>query len=520
MNKQKSIINQFNGRYDGAMSYLNWFYADNLNMKSYQNYQEIGNKTWYSGDSAMIRAFFTRAFGSMRGFQPMQNSFWRNVGGNVSLVHLPIASSISETMSNVLFGRMPQIKANTSNKANNKKIDSKLESIFNFNNISSSLQQASQLESYSGTCVGKVFIDKDFDKPIIQWFPSEYVEEHSKFGKVVEVAFKDYLYDCDSNKYELKTICGYGYIRYELWEDKEHKLVPLSALEDTKGLKDIFFTDENGEPINVLMCVFKQNRVANNMFPTSKGDSDYTGLWTIFDSIDETASAMVDNIKKSRTYTFIPQKMLVKDEFGNVDVNKAYGIDVWDVKGNSETEKLPQRDYVPISVEPYISAIRSLTKIALNRVGLSPTTFGLDDSGANASGEALNIRDSRTEKTFKDKSQLWKNALEHLAKLLLIFDYVKANNTYVIPSNILNVEFNATFPPYREISPQDKFAKWVEMIDNSAMSVDYAMDDALRGEIPDADIEKIKEQLGYGNTDQEEVIEPTRVEEDVEEPIE
>lgn len=527
MNKKvrNNLIGEFKGRLDTSRRYLDFFFKDGVNLKDFQNYTEVGNKVWYSGQSAMLRAFYQRSHGKVAGFQPMENSFWRNVCGDVSIVHVPVASSISETMSNVLFGRLPSILADTKNKTTNKKIDARMEEIFDFNNLAHSLQTASQLESYSGTVAGRIIVDPDFDKPIIEWFPAEFIEENSKFGRVCEVIFTETINRINGEKAEkftLKTIAGYGYIRYELW--LEDKIVPLTELEQTSKLKDMYFVDENGEPIPFLMCIWKPNRVANNLFCSQKGDSDYTGLWDLFDSIDESASAMTDNIKKSRTYTFIPERMLQKDEFGNVAVNKAYGIDVWDVnKVAEQNEKLPSRDYVPISVSAYIESIRWFVKECLNRVGLSPTTFGMDDAGANASGEALNIRDSRTEKTFKDKSNLWKPALENMARLLYIFDYVKNQEvekngeTIIIPSSILNVKFTAQFPPFREISPNDKFKAWMDMLDNGAMSVEYAMEDALRGEIPDADIDLIKEQLGMGKEEEPPtniITEPTEDEEE------
>ena len=282
-----------------------------------------------------------------------------------------MASSISRTMSHILFGDDLSFRIDTGNKETSKKLTTRLNDILEYNEITGLLQRGSMLESYSGSLGAPLVIDPDFaDYPIIQLYPAEQIDIHTKYGKVYEIVFND-EHEYDNRKYLLKTICGFGYIMYRLY-DHNNKEVPLTTLDDTAELKDVLVLGADKKPIKLLMALFKPNKAVSTQFINKfYGASDYEGLYGIFDSLDETLSTWVDTYRNSKIFTFTSEDNLKRDpKTGNIIMPNKFGsntIVLYDSNAANDKETKHMRDVPSINVGPYKEGFEELLKVALTK---------------------------------------------------------------------------------------------------------------------------------------------------------
>jgi hypothetical protein len=329
-------------------------------------------------------------------------------------------------MSSLLFGEEVVIKVDTGNKKVSDELNKRLWMTLEDNDYMQLFQKGAQMESYSGSLGAKILIDTEFSEyPQIQFYPQEQIELNSKYSRVVEIVFKD-EHEYRGTKYVLRSIYGRGYIRYELVNHKK-ELVPLSKVPELEELKDIVFLDPDGQPLQIIMAVFKPNRtVSSNFINTNYGASDYEGLYPTFNAVDELLSVWNDHYRNGRITTFLTEDQLKRNprtgDIMNPDIygiNKVILVDS-DATLNNNTEV--KRDIPNLNVQAFEDGFHNYIKIALQRTGLSPVTFGMDFIPTLASQESLQEREKTTLKTRQDKIKLWTEFFRKLARLLFIYD--------------------------------------------------------------------------------------------------
>ena len=415
-----------------------------------EEYAKIENRIWYHAKKDNLFRFYKTSHPTNR-IYPIQE-FYRIVPGNYPVVHYPLADLITKTMVGLIFSEKPVITMDTGNKSRDEELDQLLEKVFNENDIEVLLQKAAELESYSGAVAFKPVLDPEFsDYPIIIPYPKEDIELVRKYNRVSAVIFKDY-YEKEKNKYVLYTECGKGYIDYKLMKLKDGgskpEEVPLDTLEETTGLKRLDFVGKNGQRLNQLMCVYKENK--------TNATSDYTGIIDDFQALDEVYSNMLNFIRKSKIHTYLPENMCRKDEKGNTvkpfDYHSDYTI-LYD--SNPEgTETQMTRDVVDIqnTIDGYITTFNEILKHAVLTTGLSTASIGYDISGANASGEALSIREKVSMRTRSEKVHRWTCALTELSKLIIAFQNMIIGEVITLPEEVFEYEVLVAFAEYESPS--------------------------------------------------------------------
>jgi len=477
-------------------------YGENLLQKYYQEY----NSVLFTGDASLIEEFVKERSKPCTMGEDTQ-SFWRTVDKSVMKIHYPLASSISRTMANVLFGDELSFRADTGNKEKSKKMSERLQSIYKENDYRELFQKGSMLESYSGSLGAPIVIDTDFtDHPIIQWYPAEQIDLKTKYGKIYEVIFNN-SYEADNHEYTLKTVCGHGYIAYELYDDKKRE-VPLDMVPEVADLKDIAIVDTKGKPIKALMAVFKPNKtVSATTVDMPYGASDYEGLYGIFDSLDEIVSAWSDTYRNSRIVTFTSEDNLKRDpKTGDVLPINKFGINtlvLYDSNPTAGKETRHERSIPDIDVSAYKEGFENYIKVALQKVGLSPITMGLLDSISRlSSSESLAEREKVTLKTWQEKSKLWKEFLVRLSRLLLLFDDMKdmvpvernGAKIYTI-TDTYDYDFLIDFPQYAFPSREEQLRNGVLAMSNRLVDLDTILNELYGDEYDKDYIAKMKENI-------------------------
>jgi hypothetical protein len=389
-----------------------------------KHYYEQLNQVFYRGNPTLLEKFYKTI---LEPYDNYSRPFWKQVSGDMIRMHYPLAGAISRAMSSMLFSEEVVMKVDTGNKKTSEDLTKRLWKILEDNNFMELFQRGAQLESYSGSLAAKIVVDSEFSEyPQVQFYPQEQIELETKYGKITEIIFKDeHVYD--GKKYMLKSRYGKGYIRYQLYNDK--RLVPVSSIPELADLKDMVILGPDGEPVKFLLAAFKPNRVVSSTLMNSNyGASDYEGLYSLFNALDELLSVWNDHYRNGRITTFLTEDQLQKDPMtGNVIKPSIYGLNtviLYDADTKMDNKTEVKRDIPTLSVQAFKDGFDNYIKVALQKAGLSQITFGFDSVARLAAAESLQEREKTTLKTRQDKIKLWTEFLTRLAKLLFVFDEI------------------------------------------------------------------------------------------------
>jgi hypothetical protein len=297
---------------------------------------------------------------------------------------------ISNAFSSILFSNRPQFTIDSGSKARDKKHTERLEEIFAVNDILSLLQESAQLQSYSGGVAFKINVDSTItDVPLITAYPKEQYYCHKKYGQVIYIDFFD-----EYGEYTLRSRYGRGYISYALFRGT--KQANLDAIPDTAELKDIAFVDTERNMLPFLFATEIPNK--------GHGHSDFDGLITSFHALDETYSSMLNYVRKTKPNIFVTEDLLPKGPDGKAKRFNEFDtvITMLDSPPGEDGTAIT-RDTPTINVSGYIQSFETMRNVILQKAGISPSTLGIDAAGANASGEALSIRERASARTRSEK---------------------------------------------------------------------------------------------------------------------
>jgi len=400
-------------------SFFNNIKYTNLVKDKHKDVKTEEYKLWYKGDINKILEFYKTNRDRMYNTNTMYYtpSFMRlapvgnssDVGGatqlnNFTIYHNPVANIISRAMSNLLFSTEPTFSFSTRNKNRTKDIENKFYLIQKENDLGSLLQKSSEYESYSGARAFKPIIDPDFsDVPILQVYAKEDFILNKKYDKVISIVFID-RYKEKKDNYALLSEYGRGYIKYKLINEIDGREIPLNTLNETQNLTDLTIVDEDGELIPDLLAVYKENK------PDCR--SDYENSIDDFNAIDEVYSNMMNFIRKTAPKRVVSEsslKKVINDGNEITIIPSVYDSDIVIKYDNNtgqqeETNELQTIQDINNTIQGYLSAMGEILKNVARTVGLSiKTVAGEDLSGANASADALSIRENIDYRTRDNK---------------------------------------------------------------------------------------------------------------------
>jgi len=429
-------------------------------------YKQKERKIWETGDAAKIEWFYKSQVSDQIYHQ---YPFWKMVNTNMPRAHYPVASTITNAMGTLLFANTPELHFDSGAQGRNNKLEKRWSEISSVNNFLSLLQEGAQLQSYSGGVAFKINYDSTLaDTPIISAYPKEQYKEYKKMRQTIYIDFID-EYD---GGYKLVSRYGRGYITYKLYfKDKE---VSLDSFDETKGLRDLAFIDGEQNLIPIMFATIIPNK--------ANSKSDYDGLVSSFHALDEAYSSMVNYIRKTKPNIFITEDIAAKDANGKPKPLNDFDNIVTILDGTVDgTGTEVSRDIHKLEIIGYRDAFHTIRENILSKVGISPATVGLDSGGANASGEALNIRERVSSRTRSEKLAIWSERLDELIYAVMMFDRISHEATQLSEGvfqldEIADFKVKIDFGPYHEKSFKEKVAIYKEAIDSKLASVSMAVE--------------------------------------------
>ena len=420
---------------------------------------------WYAGEPDLLANYYIyvknrNIFNTT--YQVDSNSFWarqKNENVTTSVVHVPVASSMSELSSDLLFGEAPTIRLTEAFKkdASKEAIDSQ--------EVLKVLLDESQFEvrlvegAECGSAIGGVYLKVAVDPDILQ-YPFCVIEQPDnalptfRFGRLYEVTFvnlvfvdnKDTTGSTKNDYYRLmETYTIDGQILYALHKGTVDKLgdeVDLNALELTEDLVN------KSTGYKGILVQYVPNMLPNRLDRDScYGRSDYQGLESLMQVLDETYSAWMRDIVLSKGKVLVPTAYLesVAGDDSSVkelkyDVDKAFyaqlNVDPMDTKFKMEAVQFA------IRADDFEKTCLNLIERIVSSAGYSPQSFGLNISGRVESGEALNVREKKSYAKKSKKEKYWKPAIQGIIKALVHVYNTEFKTSGTIIESSITAEFS------------------------------------------------------------------------------
>ena len=168
--------------------------------------------------------------------------------------------------------------------------------------------------------------------------------------------------------------------------------VALDTLDEVKmyNLKDITLN----LPLGV---VYIQNKKPHLLLPNSEyGNSDYAIAYGLMDSLDETWTSWIRDIRLGAGKLFIDEALL--DSSKNFDILQELYMKVPLADQQIAGEKYEPLNKIQFEIRQieHYNTCESLTKEILLRSGYSPQTFGYDMKTYTESGSAQRIKEKKS----------------------------------------------------------------------------------------------------------------------------
>lgn len=447
-------------------------------MRSNMDYEEyclLEKYIWFLGKEDLIKDFYKTRQCNYLIYNPREQYYYSQGGNDIRYVHSGMPSLISYSKARLLMTGNFQYQVVRNGKE--RKIETKLlDDICQDNKINDIIKKGIITESWGQRFAYKLSYDPDVSEyPIIEVYnPLEYKTVYKR-DRLQKLIFINKYYD---GEYELEEEYGKGYIDYYLYHVVDGTRIPteLSTLDETKDLERVDFKDKT------LMLAMEKKI----------DKSDYDGIISEFDSLDEAWSQLMDEIRLGRSEVYVPEMLLTNKTFNKFRKNYAVlGSDMRE-NGTNKIEHV-QPDIRP---EAYQTTINVITNNILLDVGLSPFTLGIDDGiGANSSGESLTKREASSLRTRDEMVKSWEPFLEEFFNLLL-----KANDVFNKKAS-QDYEIKVDFGDYIIPSREEIINQVKTMIDGNIIDTEKALEE-IYGELNED--EKIRILANTGN-----VTEPT-----------
>lgn len=449
-----------------------------LEMYNYRKQDEY--KVWNEGSTEELEFFYKTLIDNK-----IYHSFpfWRMVNTNMPRAHYPLPSTITNAMRTLLFSNEPSIKFTSGSKERNKSIESRWEDIAKVNNFLSLLQEGAEMQSYSGGVAYKLNLDSTLtDVPLFTIYDKSSYEEHKRLGQTIYIDFMDAYGD-----YTLVSRYGRGYINYKLYKDKTE--VPLNSHPDTADLKDLAFISEEDNLLPIVFATVVPN--------AGEGKSDFEGLISSFHTLDEAYSSLTNYIRKTKPNTMITEDLAPKDMRGNtIPFNEFDNVIVTLDSAPAGTETQVSRDVPKVDITGYKDTFYTTREVILSKTGISPSTVGIDSSGANASGDALNIRERASANTRSRKLAVWRERLNEFLYAVMMFDEIGRKAEEVSDGvfkleEISDFDIKVDFGPYHEKSYKEKVAIFKDAQEKGLASVRYVATELYGDKLSDEDLDRL-----------------------------
>lgn len=404
---------------------------------------------WYSGEPDALSTVYggqsgagdqtrTGFFASQQGgFKAtVRNFFQRWFWGTATppteqrtKLHVPIAGDIAATSADLLFSEPPTMTVEDS------KTQARLDELVD-DGMHATLLQAAEIGAALGGSFLRVCWDREIepDRPWLDVVHADAAVPEFRYGRLTAVTF--WYIVADDGKKVVRHLERHepgkgkesGVILHGVYvgtRDSLGQRVDLGAFPETAGFDEVVPT---GTPLLTADYLpnMKPNRIWRDV-PAAQhvGRSDFAGIESMMDSLDETYSSLMRDIRLAKARLIVPESYLQSQGRGKGSV--------WD----SEQEILAPVDALinpgatgqlaitpaqfQIRVTEHLETARDLTNQIVRGAGYSAQTFGAQGEVAMTATES-NAKERRSDLTRDKKITYTRPPLGRMAEALLAVD--------------------------------------------------------------------------------------------------
>lgn len=415
---------------------------------------------WYSGNPDQLAEVYKRRSASLPKDRPSQYRggvvgklsrwFWGTpvpAGQRRPFVHMPLPADIATASADLLFARPPTIRwAAPANAERWEVLDDQLR-------LSSRLHEGAEIAAP----LGGVYLRAGHDKalrphPLLSVVHADSALPTFTWGYLSAVTFVRELSRDGSTvvryleRYEL--VSGRAWAFRGVFSGSPDKLgreISLDAHDDTRGLL----------PAEDLLMPVLPVTYIPNMLPSREdrgsdlGRSDYEGVTGLFDHLDETATALLRDVRLAKARAFVPTSYLETLGRGagaiwDPDSEIYAGLDIPPTSGFGGISI----EQAQIRVAEHVDTMQLWMRQAVSTAGYSARTFGLDAEGAEMTAtEVMDLKD-RSNLTRAKKTGYWGYGLRDIATALMWIDRLHFGGTFDA-ADLPSVDW----PPSSEVDP-------------------------------------------------------------------
>ena len=439
-------------------------------------------RAWYSGNPARLAADAAPPSAGRRSLL----FFWRRQGGQTTVprqappVHVPLAAEIAQTSADLLFGDMPDLMA--------EEAQQRLDELSAQTGLAATLLEGAEVCAAISGVFLRVSWDKDVaDDPFLTTIAADHAVPEFAYGRLRAVTFWRELEPRGKGVWRHLERHEPGVILHGLYVgDKTHigDPVGLAGHEETAGLEALVELPE-GVP-QFLTWYVPNIRPAPGALGTPHGRADIAGAEDLLDSLDETYSSWVRDVRLGKARILVPHDALEQlspgrggGRYFNADAEVFTELD------GMNPGEMNIAEYQPaIRAEEHEQTVLRLMESIVSRAGYAPQTFGLRIEGRAESGTALRLREGKTYQTLERKRRYWAPAVKAACAALLAVDRAVFGRPTVVETPVLAWKKPRETP--QEIAQTLTLLRTAEAI---------SIETAVRMAQPDLDDEKLAEEV-------------------------
>jgi len=341
-------------------------------------------------------------------------------------VHVPIASDIASTSSDLLFSRPPVITA--SNPGNQAALDDLMG-----DNTHAKLLEAAETGSALGGVFVRVVWDTDVsDEPMLDVVPADAAVPLFSYGKLMAVTFWRIISDDGAEvvRHLEMHAPGQNAIYHAVYVGDQTdlgRIYPLTDFPETASFAQ-YLSEGNAitfpdMPQDASTVVYIPNMLPNKIWRdlgpavAPIGRSDYSGTEVLMDALDETYSSWMRDLQLAKARLIVPQQYL--DNIGRgkgavFDPDREVYSPIGMMTSAGGTGDIMANQFNIRYAEHQATAGELINRI-VQGAGYSGQTFGeYDSQGAAMTATEIRARERKTLVTRDKKVLYWRPAIRDI----------------------------------------------------------------------------------------------------------
>jgi hypothetical protein len=434
--------------------------------KGYQNAYDALREAavWYEGSPASLGRFYatlhkrtTRVLGG----------FWSRTTEQLipaarQRLHLPLAADIAKAGADMLVGEPPILRIPSAHEETASSEAKATQARFDEIGLRLGLNNVIHEGMEIGGALGGAYLVTTWDRsladhPLIEVHHADAAVPTFRWRQLVDVVFwREFAEDGSQTVWRHLELHdapqGNGRVVHRLYKGTREAVgnpVPLQDRPETAHLATIADSqpdpaDSNGvllpmpTPFRGLDVSYAPNmrpgrRLRTDPMGSSWGRSDYEGLESVFDGLDETYTSLVREVRLAKHRIIASNEFLTHHGPGqgqSFDLDAEVFSPLNMPPGETDNPSITLTAF-EIRAEEHIKIAAELIAQAVSRAGYAPQSFGLGIDGPAESGTARRIRERESVSTTGTKQGYWRPAVEDTCERLLIIDREVFGNTSV-----------------------------------------------------------------------------------------